>query len=278
MKYLLVKPLGGLANRMRVIESAYSYAKSYNASLVVIWEKNGILNARYSECFTPIPGARIIELDYTGQTPVAKLKRKLFDALEGLGLSFFAQKKLYDNYLEKILANGQADEHTKTFFDELARLNKGIFLETCFEFYPNTHNYRLGIQEDIKAKAVASLQKYPSVIGIHIRRTDNVDSINNSPLEKFIEQINRNLQSSPSNAFYLSTDSDEVVTELRSIFNDKIITGVSVRTRDSKEGIMSALIDLYCLSQCKVILGSYKSSFSERAAIIGNIPLQIVTN
>ena len=277
MKYLIVKPLGGLANRMRMLESAYCYAKKYSAQLTVIWERNGILNARYADCFLPVEGARIIEADYNGDSVISKLKRQWYNAAEWAGTTFFTTKKLHDISLESILQNGQADEAAITFFDELAKKNKGIFIESCFEFYPNPASFRLSIQEEIQNKATASLRQHPSVVGIHIRRTDNIDSINHSPLEKFIEKINSRLTISPSDAFYLSTDSEEVVHQLRDMFQDKIITGVSVRTRDSKEGIISALVDLYCLSQCKLILGSYKSSFSERAALIGNIPLQIVS-
>lgn len=276
MKYLIVKPVGGLANRMRVLESAYNCSKEHNGNLIVIWERNSSLNAKYSDCFRSIDGVRVIEAEYNNNSIFAKFKGKIFDSIKDIGVAFFTQKKLYDADISPYLVNDQPLDEAKTFFGKLAKQNKGLYIETCYEWYPNISAFRLNIQETIRKKAAASLQNHPTVIGIHIRRTDNADSINNSPLEKFIEEINSNLKSFPSSAFYLSTDSDEVVQQLRYIFKEKIITGVSVRTRDSKEGITSALIDLYCLSQCKIILGSFKSSFSERAAIIGNIPLQIV--
>ncbi len=277
MKYLIVKPVGGLANRIRVVESAYSYAKSFEARLFIIWERNGFLNARFSECFVAVNGVKIIETDYNGFSVVSKIKRKFFDIAGWLAVSFFAKKNLYDSEIESILINEQANEQSNSFFNELSGLNKGIYIETCFAFYSNTFSHKLTIQEYIQKKAVKLLKQYSSIIGIHIRRTDNTDSIQNSPIEKFVEQIKTCIEISPSNKFYLSTDSEEVVHQLRDIFKEKIITGVSVRERDSKEGIISALTDLCCLSQCKIIFGSYRSSFSERAAIIGNIPLQIVS-
>lgn len=277
MKYLIVKPVGGLANRIRVMESAYNFASICGAKLVVIWEKNFHLNAGFAECFNPIANAKIIEADYNGKSIISKTKRNLFDTLESVGLFFFTTKKLFDADIEPNLAKGEPTQISKVFFDELAQHNTGIFLETCYEFYPNQTGFRLSIQNSIQQKATSALQNHFSVIGIHIRRTDNIDSISRSPLKKFIEEINNNLKESPADFFYLSTDSEEVVHQLKDLFKEKIITGVTVRNRDSKEGIISGLIDMYCLSQCKKILGSYKSSFSERAAIIGNISLQIVS-
>ena len=276
MNRLIVKPIGGLANRMRVLDSAYCYAKIYHAKLTILWERNGILNANYTDCFVPIKGAKLIEADYTGHSLSSRFKRKFFDAVTWLRLYTKAQKKVDDTYIDGILTDGVATENSTRFFDELAQSNQSVFLETCYEFYPNCSGFRVSIQNDIQKKAADSLESYRSLVGVHIRLTDNPNR-HQSPVEKFIEKINQNIQQSPDNYFYLSTDSEEVVQQLKTLFKDKIITGVSVRSRASKEGINAALMDMCCLSQCKLILGSYKSTFSERAALIGNIPLQIVS-
>lgn len=277
MKYLIVKPQGGLANRMRVVEAAYNYSRSSGASLTIVWEKNYALNADYSVCFAPLKGVRMIDANYQGDGLIAKSRRSFFNSLEYIGLKVFTTKTLNDPDINPVLSNEKPGEASKVFFDKLAQHHKGLFIETCLEFYPNVFNFRLPIQTDIKLKAYHLLEKYPSVIGIHIRRTDNVASISHSPIEKFIEKIDTSLQQTPSVSFYLSTDAEDVVEELRTLYRDKIITGATVRTRESKEGIVSALVDMCCLSQCKKIYGSFNSSFSERAAIIGNIPLQIIS-
>ncbi len=277
MKHLIVKPQGGLANRIRVVEAAYNYARISNAQLTIVWEKNFALNADYATCFMPVEGARIINADYNGNSVFSKFKRSCLNATEGIGLALFVSKKLTDPDIHPVLVNGEPGQTSKAYFDELAQQNKGVFIESCLEFYPNVFHYRLSIQTDIKKKAYHLLEKHSSLIGIHIRRTDNEDSIKRSPLKKFIEEINTHLAATPSVSFYLSTDADDVVEQLKEIFKDKIITGVTVRSRESEEGIVAALTDMCCLSQCRKILGSFKSSFSERAAIIGNIPLQIIS-
>ncbi len=276
MNHLIVKPMGGLANRMRALESAYCYAKTYNAKLTILWERSDILNANYTDCFAPIKDAKLVETDYTGRSFSSKLKRKFFDAFTWVKLTAKAQKKVDDTYIDGILTDSVANGKSTRFFDELAGANQSVFLETCYEFYPNTCGFRISVQNYIREKTAASLRSYQSLVGVHIRLSDNPNK-HQSPVEKFIDKINDNIQQSPDDCYYLSTDSEEVVKELKNLFKDKIITGVSVRSRASKEGIIAALTDMCCLSQCKLILGSYKSSFSERAALIGNIPLQIVS-
>lgn len=46
--------------------------------------------------------------------------------------------------------------------------------------------------------------------------------------------------------------------------------------RQDENGIADAVVDLFILSRTQRLYGSYWSSFSEVAAQIGNIPLEIV--
>lgn len=277
MKYLIVKPQGGIANRIRVTEAAYNYSRSIGVPLTIIWEKNGALNADYEVCFMPMESVKIINIDYYGTSVFSKVKRSFFNAAEAVGSAAFTSKTLNDHHISPVLDGDAPGKKSKAFFDELAKKSRGLFIETCYEFYPNIFNFGLDIQTDIKINAHHLLDKYPSLTGIHIRRTDHPDSVHGSPLQGFFNEINAIMKQDSSAAFYLSTDAEDVVQELKKIFADKIITGVTVRSRESKEGIVAALTDLYCLSQCRKILGSLKSTFSERAAIIGRIPLQIIS-
>ena len=88
--------------------------------------------------------------------------------------------------------------------------------------------------------------------------------------------MNALLEELPTVKFYISTDSQEVFDILKNIYGKKIFSGTSQRTRNTTEGIIFALIDLYCLSQSKKILGSFYSSFSQMAAKMGNVPLEII--
>lgn len=51
---LLFVPVGGLANRMRAVASAYNLALHTGVSLSVVWFRDRAVNARFSNIFEPI--------------------------------------------------------------------------------------------------------------------------------------------------------------------------------------------------------------------------------
>jgi hypothetical protein len=60
-------------------------------------------------------------------------------------------------------------------------------------------------------------------------------------------------------------------------FPGRIIKQVNKNySRDEPDGIKSAAIDLFCLASCKMLIGTYGSSFSETARDIGKIPSEII--
>lgn len=114
--------------------------------------------------------------------------------------------------------------------------------------------------------------------GIHIRRTDATEAIINSPVEFFIQYMERHLEDDPSAGFFLATDDIEVEEAMREKFGRCLLVNEGKTFgRDSKDGMEDALVDLLSLSKCNRIAGSYSSSFSETAARFGGIPLSIIT-
>ena len=111
------------------------------------------------------------------------------------------------------------------------------------------------------------------MVSVHIRRTDQVTSIAYSKTENFIQLMNREIDADPNVKFFLATDDKEEEALLRKTFPGRIVSNEN-RTlrRDSLDGMYDALLDLYCLSSCKKIIGSYYSSFTDTAAALGNIP------
>lgn len=114
------------------------------------------------------------------------------------------------------------------------------------------------------------------MIGVHIRRTDNILSIDNSPEDLFRDKINRLLEEDPSTRFYLATDSEKVKENFKNAFGDSIRHSERKTSRDTLDGICDALTEMYILAGCDAIYGSYFSSFSEAAAIIGDTKLYVV--
>jgi hypothetical protein len=113
-------------------------------------------------------------------------------------------------------------------------------------------------------------------IGVHIRRTDHLQSIVKSPLQSFIEVMSSDLRKDPEVNFYLATDDPEVEVILVNKFPGKIMLYEKEYSRTSKKGMQAAMVDLYSLANTSKIYGSYFSSFSDLASRIGNIPLTII--
>lgn len=121
-----------------------------------------------------------------------------------------------------------------------------------------------------------SKQFKPSTIGLHIRRTDNISSIENSPLYLFENAINDELAKNISTNFYVTSDDAKVEMELKQKFGNKIIIRQKQYERENEAGIKDAVVDMYLLSKTSKIYGSYWSSFSDIASRIGNIPLIVL--
>jgi hypothetical protein len=61
---IYLKPVGGLCNRMRAIDSGVSLAGQFNKRLVVSWERDYHLNYKYSDLFKPSEHFDTIEEPY----------------------------------------------------------------------------------------------------------------------------------------------------------------------------------------------------------------------
>lgn len=113
---------------------------------------------------------------------------------------------------------------------------------------------------------------------MHIRRTDQFNSIKYSPIELFEEKIDDVLSKKTDVVFYLSTDDPTVENRLKAKYQDKIFVRKKEFNRNTITGIQDAVVDMFCLSKTSVIYGSFASSFSEIAARIGNIDCIFVKN
>lgn len=115
-----------------------------------------------------------------------------------------------------------------------------------------------------------------NVIGVHIRRTDHDVAIKNSKTDSFIYKMKQCIAERPQICFFVATDDIQEEKNLCEVFGDRIIVQKNkVWGRDSKEGMISGLIDCLCLSRCEYILGSSTSVFSSFAAEYGDKKLII---
>ena len=271
---LLLVPSGGLANRMRAIASSWQLCQRLSAPLQVVWFQGWGMHAAFGDLFEPfdVQGLTLREATWWDYLVNDRPRR------HNLWLPWLPQQ-LY--YKRGVINELQVAHLRDTGFDFEAWLRGhqrymscydefGTVSDSCYAqlFRPNRDV--LGLVE----QSTSRFSRY--TIGMHIRRTDNVDSIRRSPLELFMEAGQRELATHTDLTIFLATDSEEVKHEMRSAFGDRVVTSDHEASRDSVDGIREGLADMWSLSRTQRIYGSAGSSFSVMAARVGGTPLEIL--
>jgi hypothetical protein len=260
---IIIKPRGRLCNRLRAIDSAIALTAKHELKLHVIWEMNWECNCKFSDLFIVPRELSEIKSGYI---------LNILNRIAPLLFSHFNNYFLDQNGIEKLTDR-------RKFFDKISSYNNvyinshsGFYRRASFSSFSSL-NPRASIQDIIKSYRVRNM------IGVHVRRTDNMNSISYSPIEKFIEHMNNEIRRDNNAKFFLATDDLSVETELREIFPDKIIThSKKSLDRNNPLAIQNAVIDLYCLANCRKLIGSYWSSFSYTAAEIYRVDRTIIKN
>ena len=262
-------PYGGLANRMRAISSAVSKYSHSKKKLTIIWVKEGGMNCAYCEVFRPNKG--IIDKSYS------TIQRKIHRYVRKWHLTEIALKALRKLHILSIVDIYDGD----TAYDAEPILN-GKYLCTiikaCYNFFCDDFNKTLfRLNPSIHNKELAKITQ--NTVGVHIRRTDNVFSTEHSPLELFEKRMQEELKNCPSTKFFLCSDDITVKKYFQSpSWVDYIDIPTGNIDRESPAGIIQAACEMQALSKCRMIIGSYFSSFGEVAAQMGDIPLEILSD
>lgn len=266
---IMIEPCAGLGNRLLAMASAYELSRELGKELVVVWKKEAGCAIRAKDLFEmEVP---VIEMSEMGW------KHGVFANLKSNGL-----KKKY---------RGMADRFFEC--DEIAaaknaggfeRVRQMVAKDPVSYIKSYTNLCEIGAESFSFLKpAKEVLQRGEGVfsrisrktVGVHIRRTDHVEAIKNSPLALFVEKMQAEAAEQDAD-FYVTTDDASVLEELKQYFPAEklIVYEGKVLDRDSKAGIQDALVDMLCLSKCRKILGSYQSTFSLIPSIMGNVELE----
>jgi hypothetical protein len=132
--------------------------------------------------------------------------------------------------------------------------------------------------EAIAATVDAVTRTMPYIaVGVHARRGDHVVAKLRSTDELFVDRMRKKLFEDSSTIFFLATDSTETEQRLVDVFGERIYRyAYKSLSRTSRLGLQAAAADLYSLVECSEVIGSYGSSFSLVASLIGGIDLEWV--
>ena len=248
-------PAGGLCNRLRVIESGVRLAKECGQKLKVYWMiVKGAMNVFSDELFAiDAPNVSVHEMDHYEWLP-----RVCFSRLNPL--RYLHEES--DAFVRKV-KSGHGAWH----------VNWASFYATeeCDYSWLKPNEKILNQVESI----IPCIGEDP--IGVHIRRTDNEWSKENSPLLLFVKAMDTAIDANAQQRFFLATDDADTKQRLLARYGDRLFTRQNLAERHDRNGVADGFIDLLLLSRCKEIYGSFGSSFSVEASRIGRIPLSILS-
>ena len=186
---------------------------------------------------------------------------------------FYFGKRIYEKDI-------RVDKFSVDDLKKVVHYYKTIYLVQYHYFYPlkkvnqilKPNLYIHNLIESRKKK----LKLDENMIGIHIRRTDHVSSIDNSPISLFISKMKEEIMKEPSIRFYIASDDLDEKRKLKEIFGERVVTMFDVVRRDTQQGIVDAVVELYALASMKKIYGSCNSSYSWLAAHLSGIDLEYI--
>jgi hypothetical protein len=271
---IFIEPKFGLANRIRVIASGIDLSKETNQDITIVWENSHELNCSFDNLFYPINNLTVINkgkhhfyIKNNSDNFIKNIIPSIINRFFGID---FCVKTLTADSLKR---NAEID------IFKIAKNKDNIYIATCDEFgADDTVFTNFKPVEAIQSKIDKITQQFnKSTFGLHIRRTDHMDAIGNSPLNLFTNIIEAEIQNDIDTTFYLSTDDPKTEQQLKGLFGEKIITYDKDFSRNTPQGIKDAVLDMFCLARTTKIYGSFNSSFSNIASRIGQIPLVVLS-
>lgn len=276
---LILNPKSGLGNRMRAISSFIYFKTLIDADLEVVWIPDSGLNIRYQDLFQPNPSFKLLNPDS---------KYNLFIRSKFLTthkLKFIPwMVSLYNISLSRLLGFDCLimDRDIKKGIDHLKKVcrkkNKILVItgNQCVDYQEGFRAFVPIDQIAAKIKVVKETFK-DYMIGIHIRKGDHKKAIQNSPNYLFENKIDEYLEKKPKNfGVFLATDDSDTASFFTKKYPEIVFSYPKIFSRNSREGMMDAVVELFLLAGTKKIYGSYWSSFSGVAKRIYGTELEIL--
>lgn len=281
MRYVTYIAVEGLCNRLRTHFVAHAYALHTKRQFFVDWSVVKAFGVRYSDLF---------ELNSFPEFNRYSLNSTLINFYRKFSMQRYNGKLLNESQTIKSLPDSPAK---LVVFGEAfypwAYENNGAVLDEYLDVVIDSVKPRAEILKKINDIRGRFSSK---TVGIHIRRGDFHISFPDKiiPIENYVEVARHIVKSYPDVKFFLATDDFDEAKPLMDEF-DCIYQEKAKRTsrsdpykifhynnkcnRDTKQGALEAVADMYLLSATNLIIGSEVSSFSKMASFIGKTRLVI---
>lgn len=268
---------GGLGNRMRVAAAAYTMAQRTAVPFRVLWLPQWGMRCRFDDLFISRHPAGEGSAPSFSLRDAAGFERFLFARAKATNL--WLPRLVQRLRFRRVILSPQIYYLQLDGFDFEAWFRQDSTLMTAYrdfcpwseQLIPQLFRPLPAIEQEVARRAAAFT---PCTIGLHIRRTDNQESIEASPIELFFDTVDRELSEHPDLHIYLATDDEPTKLLFRQRYGEaRIQTAPNAATRESTDGIREALIEMLLLARTARVYGSAGSTFSEMAVKFSGTPL-----
>lgn len=274
MNQFTLVPVGGLGNRLQAICSAIAYCQEKGLSLTIIWFKDKGLNCSYEKLFYLNPTLSNIEIrnaNFLDHILRDNPRRKNF------WIPKFFEKLIFDKCI--YYYEGFYVENIMPPYDDQLSNYHNLYMVSCGPYWMSDNMWNcILLNDEIENRVNDIMMRFKSnTIGIHIRRTDNWNTMKYSPTSLFIDAIEKEIENDNNICFFLASDSLEEKQNLKNIYGDRIITSFRETRRDSEEGILDAFVEMNVLSRTQRLYAG-DSSFAYIASKLSGLDYIMVSN
>ena len=288
---LIIRPRGGLGNRMRVITSFQLLARRSGRSFELCWEPSrGWSNEDLGDLF---------ENDFP-RVSLDEFERCCQDALD-----LHSAVRILGHFSERTWKWREGSGMYQVFdleafpivtYSGQLKCDALVDPDTRAQLFPNFESdYQASLTEwspvsSIRAEVARLTASFsPHTIGVHIRRGDAWEypqaalaaQYRRSTDAAFMAYMDAELVAESRTNFFLATDCAVTEERFRERYGEAIMVNHDKRfvpsvPKQPKDNQRDAVIDMFALAHTRKVLGNHYSSFSRMATGIGGIEFETV--
>tara|TARA_R110000824_G_scaffold67527_2_gene174970 strand:+ start:1409 stop:2167 length:759 start_codon:yes stop_codon:yes gene_type:complete len=234
---IIIKPEGGLCNRLRVIMIYLEYVNQKNKKLKILWSADRpidkvVSNTHFLDIFKPLPNASFVSQE------------------SSQNISYRGWGKGCGDLFRNILPNVE---------DRLLTLKQNYSL------------LKLDSKLQYKADGLARLHHPKGYASIHIRRTDHIKWLKEQSKEPVPYSAFESFIDSQANLpIYIATDNSKTQEYFKNKYGAKVFFYEEIKDVEDlrKTSLAHAAIDLYMCSRSAAFKGTEQSSFSDSITLL----------
>lgn len=272
-KLLLVDPQYGLGNRLRVIASCLAFAEETSRMLVLIWRKDEHMGAAFEDLITSYPQFMLSIPNFSMGKPFHEvlIDFKVYDLMATNKHGGRKKTRLQDGYAQHIylktafMLKSPHAQKPSMWLKKLVPLysiQKMYSLKNDMEHVVAVHIRGLTLEEE---RFVDPPQAYPPRSRKFLEKWRGITGNSTIFAEEMVDLLRRDDQL----LFFVLSDKEGIVRNLRRIFFDKVLALENCCSSRGVDCVQCAFAGILLASRMKGFLGSYGSSYSESIILLG---------